>query len=545
MREKNREIPKSYGIEDEMAMYKLWEDSGYFNPDNIKTKKHPFVMTLPPPNANGELHVGHMCGYSFQDAMGRYNRMKGRPTLLLAGKDHAGIQTEAVFTKILKKEGIDKWKLGREEFYKRAYNFCIKNADHARDQEKRIGLSADWSREKFTLDPKLSEIVFETFCKMFDEGQIYRGSYLINQCTSCKTALADVDTDHVMKKGIFAYIKYPVVGSKDEFVTVATTRPETMLGDTAVAVNPKDKRLKKYVGKIVELPLTGRQIPVIEDESIDMDLGAGALKVTPAHSSIDFELGQKHGLEVMNVIDEEGKMNKNVPDKYQGMSVTECRDEVLKDLEEQGYLDKVEDIQHEVIVCERCQSDIEQIISKQWFVNVDPLAKKVLNALDEKPTKGGSASGGKTQIVPKFQEGIFRHWFENIRPWCISRQLWWGHRIPIWYCGGKELYDWLIDNEGKTVEDYEKEIGKKSKGCGCAIASVEKPNGCGKCKECKRENCECGDFEQETDVFDTWFSSGQWNFSTLGGINGEDFKKFYPTDVMETMHDILFFWVAR
>jgi valyl-tRNA synthetase len=372
---KSREIPKSYGPGDEIEIYKIWEASGYFNPDNVDSQQKPFVITLPPPNANAELHVGTTCGYSFQDAMGRYHRMKGRPTLLLPGKDHAGIQTETVFTKKLKEEGIDKWEIGREEFYKRSYEFCMDNAEYARSQEKRLGLSADWSREKFTLDPKLSEIVFDTFVKMFDEGLIYRGSYIINQCTNCGTALADVDTDHVMKKGIFAYIKYPLSDDKDKYITVATTRPETMLGDTAVAVNPDDQRYKDLVGKMVDLPLTDRQIPIIADEGIDIDLGTGALKVTPAHASIDFEMGQKHGLEMINVIDHEGKMNNNVPDKYQGMTVYECRDSVVEDLEKEGYLEKVEDIEHEVVVCERCQHTIEQIISNQWFVNVKPLAE--------------------------------------------------------------------------------------------------------------------------------------------------------------------------
>jgi len=521
------EISKAYDLKEEMGIYKLWEDSGFFDPDKMESKKDPFVITLPPPNANAGLHVGTTCGYSFQDAMGRYHRMKGQPTLLLPGKDHAGIQTEAVFAKVLKKQGVDKWEIGRKEFYKRAYKFCMDNAEHARNQERRIGLSADWSREKFTLDPKLSGVVFETFYKMFDEGLIYRGSYIINQCTNCRTALADIDTDHVMKKGIFAYIKYPIAGSKDEFVTVATTRPETMLGDTAVAVNPRDKKNKKYVGKMLVLPLTDRQIPVVSDDSIDMDLGAGALKVTPAHSSIDYKLGIKHGLEILNVINEEGKMNENAPKKYVGMTVNECRDEVLKDLKDQGYLEKVEDIQHEVIVCERCQNDIEQIMSKQWFVNVDPLAKECLKALDE----------GGTKVIPTFQEKVLRNWFENIEPWCISRQLWWGHRVPVWYCGSKELYDWLLDNPEKSKAGFEKETGKKAEGCGHVITGEVKPEKCNKCG--------CTKFEQETDVFDTWFSSGQWPFSTMGGIEGEDFKRFYPTDVMETMHDILFFWVAR
>lgn len=510
-----------------MEIYKIWEDSGYFNPDKLESDKKPFVITLPPPNANGNIHAGHTCGYSFQDAMGRYHRMKGESTLLLPGKDHAGIQTEAIFTKKLKKEGIDKWDLGREEFYKRAYDFCIENSDNARDQERRIGLSADWSREKFTLDPKLTKIIYETFEKMFSEGLIYRGSYIINQCTDCGTALADVDTEHIMKKGVFAYIKYPLSDDESKTITVATTRPETMLGDTAVAVNPKDDRYKDLVGKTVDLPLTDRKIPVIADEAVEIDEGTGALKVTPAHSSIDFEIGRKNGLETFNVIDPDGKMNDNAPEKYRGLNVYKCRKAVLEDLEEDGFLEKVEDIEHEVIVCERCQTPIEQIISKQWFVNVKPLAEEAMKALDN----------GDTKVIPDNQHRVLKMWFENIRPWCISRQLWWGHRIPVWYCGSKELYDWLQDNPEKTKDDFEKETGNKLDGCGHVFVGEEKPV---KCEKCRGSN-----FEQEGDVFDTWFSSGQWTYSTMGGLEGEDFKKYYPTTVMETMHDILFFWVAR
>lgn len=524
---KAKEIPKAYDSNAEMEMYELWEKSGYFTPENIKSKKKPFVMTLPPPNANGKQHVGHMCGYSFQDCMGRFHRMRGEPTLLLAGKDHAGIQTEAVFTRVLEEQGKDKWKMGRKKFYDACYKFCIESADFAREQEKRIGLSTDWTREKFTLDPKLNEVIFETFYKMFDEGLVYRGEYIINQCTHCRTALANVDTEHEQKKGIFAYIKYPVVGKKGEFVTVATTRPETMLGDTAVAVNPKDKRYKKLVGKMLELPLTGREIPIIADRSVDPEVGTGALKVTPAHSSIDFEIGREHKLEVVNVIDESGKMTDQAPKKYQGMTTKEACDAVLNDLDVQGLLQKVENISHEVIVCERCRTAIEQIISKQWFVNVEGLSKKAIKAVEK----------GETQMVPSFFNKVMINWLKEIRPWCVSRQLWWGHRIPVWYCGGKKLYDWLLDNPGKTAKDYAKETGKLVDGCGQVTTGSERPEKCSGCGNI--------DLEPEEDCFDTWFSSGQWPFSTLEGPGGEDFKKYYPTDVMETMHDIIFFWVAR
>jgi valyl-tRNA synthetase len=527
--DRKSKIPKAYGAENEMEMYKVWEESGYFNPDNIDSDKDPFVIFLPPPNANGQLHLGHTCGYTFQDCMGRYNRMKGHPTLLLPGKDHAGIQTEAVFTQRLSEKGIDKWELGRDEFYKRCYEFCTKSAENARSQEKRLGLSADWSREKFTLDPELTEVIYETFYKLFEDDLVYRGEYIVNQCTHCRTALADVDTEHKEKKGIFAYIKYPLSQLTDdqEYITVATTRPETMLGDTAVAVSTDDQRYQHLVGKKVKLPLTDREIEIIEEHSVDKDLGTGALKVTPAHSAIDFEIGRNHDLEILNVIDETGHMNKNAPEKYQGMSVKECREAVLKDLEKEGFLEKTEEIEHEVLVCERCKSTIEQIISKQWFVDVEPLAAKAVEALEN----------GDTKVLPDYRQKVLHQWFDDIRPWCISRQLWWGHRIPIWYCGTKHLYDWLIDNPDKTAQDYEKETGKNPGGCGHVIPGDEKPD---ECPECGGDN-----LQAEKDCFDTWFSSGQWTFSTLGGVDTEEFTKFYPSDVMETMWDILFFWVAR
>lgn len=522
-----QEIPKSYDSNVEMEMYDLWEKSGKFNPDALNTNKKPFVMALPPPNANDKLHIGHTCGYSFQDCMGRYNRMKGHPTLLIAGKDHAGIQTESVFTRVLAKQGIDKWKLGREEFYKRTYEYCLENARYAREQERRIGLSADWSREKFTLDPALTEVVYETFYKMFEDKLVYRGAYVVNQCTHCRTALANVDTEHVEKEGIFAYIRYPIVGEKGKYVTVATTRPETMLGDTAVAVNPKDERYTKLVGKSAELPLTGRTIPIIADKSVDMKTGTGCLKVTPAHSAIDYKIGKDHNLDVLNVIDDKGRMTDLAPEKYRKMKVAECREAVLEDLKKLNLLEKVENIVHEVIVCERCHHDIEQIISKQWFVNVKPLAKKAIAVLDS----------GKTKVYPSNQGHVLKQWFENIEPWCISRQLWWGHRIPVWYCGSKELYDWLLDNPGKSAKDYRNAEGKEPNGCGAIIVGSQAPRKCPKCAGSK--------IVPETDLFDTWYSSGQWPYSTLGGPGAEDFMKYYPTDVMETMRDILFFWVAR
>jgi len=526
------ELPKSYNSDAEFEIYSLWEASGLLNPDNMAKYleeegyeiKKPFTITLPPPNANGSLHLGHVCGYSFHDVMGRYMRMTGHPTLLLPGKDHAGIQTESVFTKILEKEGKSKSEMGREEFFKRSYEFCIENAKNAREQEKRIGLSADYGRELFTLDPKLTKIVYKTFYKMFEEGLVYRDKRIINQCPNCHTALADVDTEHEEKRGIFAYIRYPIVGKEKEYITVATTRPETMLGDTAVAVNPNDERYKELIGQKVVLPIANREIPVIADESIDIELGTGALKVTPAHSPVDFELGKKHNLEVRNVINENAQMEGDIPERFKGMGTIECSKALCEELEREGLLEKIENIKHDVMICERCKTLIEPIISNQWYLDVKPLAERALEEMKK----------GNVKVIPIGQQKALEHFYENIQPWCISRQLWWGQRIPVWYSGGKKLYDWLQENKGKGVADYEKETGEEVTGSGRIHLGEEQPDS---------ENNEI--WEQDEDVFDTWFSSGQWPFSTLGGPDGEDFKKYYPTQVMIHARDILFWWSAR
>jgi len=516
--------------EKEKEISSLWESSGLFNPDSmqeyLKGKdievKSPFTITLPPPNANGNLHLGHMCGYSFHDAIGRYMRMTGHPTLLLPGKDHAGIQTETAFTKELQKQGKNKWDMGREEFYKQCYDFCMKNASNARNQEKNIGLSADFSREFFTLDPRLTKIVYETFEMMFKQGMVFRDKRIVNVCPYCKTALADIDTEHEERRGIFAYIKYLVKGSKDEYIMVATTRPETMLGDTAVAVNPKDSRYKKYIGKAVILPIQNKEIPIIEDDSVDMELGTGAVKVTPAHSPIDFDLGKKHNLEIVNVIDENGIMIGDIPEKYIGLDTISCSKQLCQDLDELGLLEDIQNIKHEVAICERCKTPVEPIISNQWYVDVTDLANKSLEALHS----------GRVKVIPEGQQRALEFFFENIKPWCISRQLWWGQRIPVWYSGGKKLYDWLLENKGKEVKDFEKEFNTKVNGDGSIHIGENPPS-------------ESNEWEAETDMFDTWFSSGQWPYSTLGGPDGEDFKKYYPTQMMIHARDILFWWSAR
>lgn len=529
----SKQISKTFDSKTrEKEIIEIWDEYSYSNPDNMREYlkeqgvevKGSYTITLPPPNANGKLHLGHVCGYSFHDVIGRYMRMTGHPTLLLPGKDHAGIQTESVFSKVLEKEGRDKFDLGREQFYKESYDFCLDNVENAREQEKRIGLSADYSREMFTLDPRLTEVVYDTFYRMFEDGLVYRDKRIINQCPSCKTALADVDTDHEERRGIFAYIKYPIAGKEGEYITVATTRPETMLGDTAVAVNPDDERYSKYVGSDVVIPVADRKIPIIADEDVDMEVGTGALKVTPAHSPIDFDLGKKHKLEIVNVINEEGFMEGDIPERFKGLGTIDCSKKLVKELDEMGLLEKIENIKHEVTVCERCRSAIEPIISNQWYIDVEPLAKRALQEI----------KNGKVRVIPEGQQKALEHFYENIQPWCVSRQLWWGQRIPVWYSGGKKLYDWLLENPGKGVVDYENETGIEVSGTGEIYIGAEEPESKG------------GEiWEEEEDVFDTWFSSGQWPFSTLGGQDSEDFKKYYPTQMMIHARDILFWWSAR
>ncbi len=537
------EIPKTFDSEQrEPELYHLWEESGLSNPDMMGKYlegkkigvKSPFTITLPPPNANGLPHLGHMCGYAFHDVVGRYQRMTGHPVLLLPGKDHAGIQTETVFTKLLEKQGKNKQEIGRKEFYNQCYQFCLENMKNAREYEKRIGLSADYSREFFTLDPRLTRIIYDTFYKMYEEGMVYRDKRIVNQCPKCKTALADIDTEHEERRGIFAYIVYPFVEGTDrnrakekfgvEGITVATTRPETMLGDTAVAVNPNDERYQEFVGKKVRLPIAEREIPIIADEQTDRELGTGAVKVTPAHSPVDFEIGKRHNLDVVNVIDEDGKMTGSVPDRFMGMETVECSKVLCKELDEIGLLVRIENIKHEVAICERCKTPIEPIISNQWYLNVDSLAKGALNELKK----------GNIKIIPLGQQKALEHFYQNIQSWCISRQLWWGQRIPVWYSGGKKLHDWLMENEGKEAGDFEKEFGVKVNGDGRISLGESEP-----------ESNSGEIWEQESDVFDTWFSSGQWPYSTLGGPDGQDFKKYYPTQMMIHGRDILFWWTAR
>lgn len=504
-----KQIPKKYEPKKyEDKIYRAWEKSGFFqpkadppradNPDKIKSKKS-YCNVLPPPNANGELHLGHASGYTVMDIFGRYHRMKGEKTLLLPGKDHAGILTQVVYERKLKEErNLTRYDLGREKFYKETYDFCIDRADFMREQEKKIGISADWKREKFTLDKKVSKTVLETFAQMHRDGMIYRGERIINWCPRCATALSDLEVQHSETDGKLYYIKYPIKDTK-EFITVATTRPETMLGDTAVAVNPNDKKYKKLIGKAVILPLQDKEIPIISDRRIEMGFGTGAVKITPAHDPLDWKISQDHKLPSVQVINEKSKITAE-GGKYAGQEIKKARENVLLDLEKLGLLEKVEDAKINISVCERCKTVIEPLVSKQWFLDVDAkkysLKKKSLEVI----------KAGKIKVYPESFKKILIQWFSNLEDWCISRQLWWGHRMPVWY----------------KLRDTDKEeicIGiKPSKGRG---------------------------WTQEEDTFDTWFSSGQWAYSTLGYSDGKDYKNFYPTDMMVMGRDILFFWSAR
>ena len=489
-----KDLPKIYDPQKtEGRIYELWEKSGFFNPDKTRSQK-TYCNILPPPNANGKLHLGHASGYTVMDIFGRYARMKGKKTLLLPGKDHAGIQTQVVYEKKIKDErNITCNDLGREKFYQEVFDFCRDRSNYMRSQEKKIGISADWSREKFTLDPKVLKIALETFVKMYEDGLVYKGNRIINWCPRCATALSDVEVIHKEEEGKLYFIKYPLKNSK-YFITVATTRPETMLGDTAVAVNPKDERYKNLIGKIVTLPLQNREIPIIVDRHIEIQFGTGAVKITPAHDPLDWQIGKDHGLSEIQVINGKAEIT-NLGGKYQGQSVLEARENILKDLSKIGLLEKEEKSSINKLICERCKTAIEPLISEQWFINVD--AKKY--SLKKAALK--SIQTGKIKIYPENFKKILIHWYENLNDWCISRQIWWGPRFPAWY-----------KNEKIHV-------------------GIEKPKGKG--------------WIQDTNTFDTWFTSSQWPYTTLGYPEGKDIKAFYPTDMMIMGIDILFFWSAR
>lgn len=492
------EMPKAYEPQKvEQKWYKLWLEKGYFTP-KIDPKKKPFVIIMPPPNVTGELHIGHALTATLEDIMIRWHRMRGEPTLWLPGVDHAGIAAQVVVEQQLAGEGLDRHKLGRQKFLERMRQWAEQCRRTIAEQHQRLGASCDWSRERFTLDDGPSRAVRTAFVRLYDKGLIYRGERIINWCPRCATALSDLEVEHKDIQGHLYYVKYPLAEGKG-FITVATTRPETILGDTAVAVNPRDKRFKAMVGKKVILPAVKRVIPIIADDAVDPEFGTGAVKITPAHDPVDFEIAQRQGLELVNILNPDTTMNENAG-PYVGLDRFDCRKAILADLEREGLLVKIEPYTHSVGHCDRCQVIIEPLASKQWFIKTQPLARAAIKAVKD----------GRIAILPQRFTKVYLNWLENIRDWCISRQLWWGHRIPVWYC----------------------------RGCGKLTVTVDEAKACAHCGSTK--------IEQDPDVLDTWFSSALWTHSTLGWPDDtEELRYFYPTTVMETGYDILFFWVAR
>ena len=492
------ELPSAYDPEQvEKKWYNTWEKEGSFRADE-KDGKEPYSIVIPPPNVTGNLHMGHALNNTLQDILTRWQRMKGKSTLWMPGMDHAGIATQNVVERLLQQEDKTRYDLGREKFEERVWKWKEESGGQIRGQLKRLGCSLDWDRERFTLDEGLSKAVHRVFATLYKEGLIYQGYRIINWCPRCETALSDIETEYQDLEGKLWHIKYPVAGS-DEYIVVATTRPETMLGDSGVAVNPDDERYTHLINKKVVLPLMNREIPVVPDSYVDMEFGTGLVKVTPAHDPNDFEMGRRHDLEEIIVMDKNGRINEN-GGQYQGMDRYEARKKIVEDLEKLGLLEKIEKHDHSVGHCYRCQTVIEPYLSKQWFVKIQPLADEAIKVVEE----------GKIRFVPENWSKTYFEWMYNIRDWCISRQLWWGHRIPAFYCDE----------------------------CGHINVSVEDPEKC--------EKCGCTKLTQDEDVLDTWFSSALWPFSTLGWPEDTDaLKKYYPTSTLVTGFDIIFFWVAR
>ena len=532
--------------QNEKRTYKQWEESGAFSPPAGKDagKNKTFTIIMPPPNANDPLHMGHAMFVAIEDILIRYHRMKGEDTLWLPGTDHAGIETQFVFEKKLAKEGKSRFDFDRKTLYGMIDEYVKENSGVAIEQMKGLGASADWSRYKFTLNPEIVEGVIKTFIKLNNDGLVYKGERLVNYCTKCGTAYSELEVNHEEKEGKLYYIRYPLVENKEKFVVVATTRPETMFGDTAVAVHPEDKRYENLVGKMVRLPLCEKDIPVIADKMVEMEFGTGAVKITPAHDQNDFETGERHNLERVQVIGLNGKLMSEAGE-FEGLSVIKGREETLKKLEEMDLIEKVEEIKHNVGECYRCHRAIEPLPMSQFFIKTKPLAKKVLEALDNKETLVWGAG----------REKILRHWLENIKDWNISRQIVWGIRMPVWYE--------VKDNEGKISVSFVDKKGEFHKGVlrqiidegfdldevKAGLQQIIVPENKEKSSQVKYVVSETepkeGRWIQETDTFDTWFSSGQWPVLTLKTGKPGDFDHYYPTNVMETGYDILPFWVMR
>ncbi len=500
----SKELAKTYdpkGIEDKL--YQKWLDKKYFHAEVDETKK-PFTIVIPPPNITGQLHMGHALDETMQDILIRFKRMQGYNALWQPGTDHASIATEVKIIEKLKEEGINKNDLGREGFLKRAWEWKAEYGGRIVEQLKKLGSSCDWDRERFTMDEGCNKAVTEVFCKMHEKGWIYKGSRIINWCPVCNTSISDAEVEYQEQAGHFWHIKYPLIGedgsvSTTEFLEFATTRPETMLGDTAVAVNPEDDRYKHLIGRKVMLPIINREIPIVADSYVDMEFGTGVVKITPAHDPNDFEVGKRHNLPEINIMNDDATINKN-GGKFEGLDRYEARGQIVKELDEMGLLVRIEDYTHNVGTHDRCKTTIEPLIKKQWFVKMDELIKPAVEAV----------KSGEIQLIPPRMEKTYFNWTDNIRDWCISRQLWWGHRIPAYYCDE----------------------------CGEVVVAKEEPKVCPKCGKTH--------FTQDPDTLDTWFSSALWPFSTLGWPEmTEDLKYFYPTDVLVTGYDIIFFWVIR
>ncbi len=494
----SKNLEKTYNPKEiEPKLYEKWCENKYFHAEVDRSKK-PFTTVMPPPNITGKLHMGHAFDNTLQDILIRYKRMQGYNALWIPGTDHAAIATEVKVTEQLKAEGIDKKELGREKFLERTWQWKDEYAGTIEGQLKKLGVSCDWDRERFTMDEGCSKAVEEVFIKLYEEGYIYKGSRIVNWCPVCKTALSDAEVDHEEQAGHFWHIKYPIVGT-DRFLEIATTRPETMLGDTAIAVHPDDERYKDIIGKNVLLPLVNREIPIVADYYVDKEFGTGAVKITPAHDPNDFEVGKRHNLPEINIMNDDATINE-LGGKYAGMERYEARKAIVSDLEEQGFLVKVEDHSHNVGTHERCGTTVEPLVKQQWFVRMEELAKPAIEAI----------SNGDLKLIPERMNKTYMNWLSNIRDWCVSRQIWWGHRIPAYYC----------------------------QECGKVVVTREMPEVC--------PDCGCTHFVQDEDTLDTWFSSALWPFSTLGWPEKtEDLDYFYPTDVLVTGYDIIFFWVIR
>ena len=494
----SRELAKTYDPQEvEDRTYRFWLEKKYFHAVRDPQKK-PYTIVIPPPNITGQLHMGHALDETLQDILIRWRRMQGYCALWVPGTDHASIATEAKIVEAMRKEGITKEQIGRDAFLERAWDWKKQYGGRIVEQLKKLGSSCDWDRERFTLDEGCSKAVREVFVRLYEKGLIYRGERIINWCPHCKTSISDAEVEFEERDGFFWHLRYPFKDGSG-YLELATTRPETMLGDTAVAVHPEDERYQKLIGKTLILPLVGREIPVIADEYVERDFGTGVVKITPAHDPNDFEVGLRHHLEVINVMNDDGSISEN-GGKYAGMPGLEARKQIVADLKEQGFLVRVEPIKHNVGSCYRCGTIVEPRVSKQWFVKMKPLAEPAIEAV----------KSGKTQFIPDRYSKIYYHWMENIRDWCISRQLWWGHRIPAWYC----------------------------QDCGETVVAREDPHVCPKCGGTH--------LKQDPDTLDTWFSSALWPFSTLGWPDKTpDLDYFYPTDTLVTGYDIIFFWVAR